>query len=96
MDTITVFVDSDFAVDPVTRKSTPGLVAQVGGHTLKAGSTLQTLTALGVGEGAELQAVVKESQVGLSLRSIYTDSGIPVTVDTKWHFHGKLFDRSFL
>ena len=48
-DKITVFVDSDFAGDPVSRKTTTGLVAQIGNHTVKSGSTLQTLTALRVG-----------------------------------------------
>ena len=43
VDKITVFVDSDFAGDPVSRKSTMGLVAQVGNHIVKSGSTLQTL-----------------------------------------------------
>ena len=33
VDKITVFVDSDFAGDPVSRKSTTGLVAQIGNHT---------------------------------------------------------------
>ena len=33
VDKITVFVDGDFAGDPVSRKSTTGLVAQVGAHT---------------------------------------------------------------
>ena len=56
---ITVFVDSDFAGDPVSRKSTTGLVAQIGNHNLKTGSTLQSLTALRVGE-AEFYAVVRE------------------------------------
>ena len=35
VDKITVFVDSDFAGDPVSRKSTTGLVAQIGNHTVK-------------------------------------------------------------
>ena len=50
VDKITVFVDSDFAGDPVSRKSTTGLVAQIGNDTVKSGSTLQSLTALSVGE----------------------------------------------
>ena len=54
-------MDSDFADDPV-RKSTMGLVAQIGNHTVKFGSTLQNLTALSVGE-AEFYAVVKGGQV---------------------------------
>ena len=67
VNTITVFVDSDFADDPVSSKSPTDLVAQVGSRTLRAGSTLQSLTASSVGE-AEFHAVVKGSQVGLSLR----------------------------
>ena len=61
-------------------KSTTGLVAQVGNHTVKSGSTLQSLTALSVGE-AEFYAVVKGGQVGLSLRSIYQDLGFPMKVE---------------
>ena len=48
--------------------------------TLKSGHTLQSLTALSVGE-AEFYAVVKGSQVGLSLRSIYQGLGIPMKVE---------------
>ena len=66
VDKITVFVDSDFAGDPVSRKSTTGLEAQIGNHTVKSGSALQSLTALSVGE-AEFYTVVKGGQVGLSL-----------------------------
>ena len=65
VDKITVFVDSDFAGDPVSRKSMTGLVAQIGNHAVKCGSTLHSLTALSVGE-AEFYAVVKGGQVGLS------------------------------
>ena len=80
VDKITVFVDSDFAGDPVSRKSTTGLVAQIGNHIVKSGSTLQSLTALSVGE-AEFFAVVKGCQVGLSLRSVYQDLGIPMKIE---------------
>ena len=80
VDKITFFVDSDFAGDPVSKKSTTGLVAQIGNHTVKSGSTLQSLTALSVGE-AEIYAVVKGSQVGLSLRPICQDLGIPMKVE---------------
>ena len=58
VDKIRVFVDNDFAGDPVSRKTTTGLVAQIGNHNVKSGSTLQSLTALSVGE-AEFYAVVK-------------------------------------
>ena len=80
VDKITVFVDSDFVGDPVSRKRTKGFVAQIGNHTVKSGSTLQSLTALSDGE-AEFYAVVKGGQVGRSLRSIYMDLGIPMTVE---------------
>ena len=43
-------------------------------HTVRAGSTLQSLTALSAGEA-------KEDKVGLSLRSIYMDQGIPMKVE---------------
>ena len=80
VDKITVFVDSDLAGGPVSRKSTTGLVAQIGNHTVKSRSTLQSLTALSVAK-AEFYAVVRRGQVGLSLRSIYQDLGIPMKVE---------------
>ena len=61
-------------------KNTTGLVAQIGNHTVKSGSILQSLTAPSVGE-AESYAVLKGCQVGLSLRSIYMDLGIPMKVE---------------
>ena len=70
VDKITVFVDSDFTGEPVSRKSTTGWVGQIGSHTAKSGSTLQSLTAFSVGE-AEFYAVVTGCQVGLSLRSMH-------------------------
>ena len=72
VDKITVFVDSDFAGDAISRKGTTGLVAQIGNHAVISGSTLQSLTALSVGE-VEFYAVVTGGQVGLSLRSTYQD-----------------------
>ena len=77
---ITVFVDIDFGGDPVSRKSTTGLVGQIGNHTVKSGSTRQSLTALSVGE-VEFYAVVKGGQVRLSLRSMYQDLGIPMKIE---------------
>ena len=58
----TVFVDSDFAGGPVSRKTTTRLV------------TLESLTPLSVGE-AECHAAMKAGQVGLSSRSIFHGSG---------------------
>ena len=71
---------AELAGDPVSRKSTTGLVAQIGNYTVKSGSTLQSLTALSVGE-AEFYAVVKGGQVGLALRSKNHDLGIPMKVE---------------
>ena len=79
VDKITVFVHSAFPGDPVSKNRTTGLVAQIGNHTVKSGSTLQSLTALSVGE-AEFSAVLKGSQFGLSLRSMYQGLGIPVKI----------------
>ena len=70
VDKITVLVESDFAGGPVSRKSTTGLVAQIGNHTVKSRSTLQILTAL-----------VRGGQVGLALRSKNQDLGIPMKVE---------------
>ena len=80
VDKISVFVESDFAGDPVSRKSTTGLVPQIGNHTVSSRSTLQSLTVLSVGE-AEIYAVVKGCKDGLFLRSMYQDLGIPVKIE---------------
>ena len=61
VDKITVSVDRDFAGDPVSRKSTTGLVAQIGNHIVKSGSTLQSLTALSAG-GADFYAVLSSGE----------------------------------
>ena len=47
---------------------------------MNSGSTLQSLAVLSVGE-AEFYAVVKRGQVGLSLRSMYQDLGIPMKIE---------------
>ena len=80
VDKITVFVDGDVAGDPVPRKSTTALVAQIGNHTVKSGSTLQSLAALSGGE-AEIYGVVKGCQAGLSLGSTNMDLGFPMKVE---------------
>ena len=47
---------------------------------MKSGSTLQSLTALSVSE-VEFYAVMKEDQVGLSLRYAHVDLGIQMKVE---------------
>ena len=77
---ITVFVDSDFAGEPVSRKSTTRYWWLRSVTTLKSGSTLQSLTAWSVGV-AKFYAVVKDGRVGLFLRSMYQDLGIPMKIE---------------
>ena len=86
-------MDSDFSDDPVSRKSTTGSAAQIGNHTVKSGSTLLSITALCVGE-AEIYAVVKKCQVGLSLNFMYHDLGIPMKIErTKRQLDGEFIDH---
>ena len=70
----------DFEATQSRRKSTTGVVAQFGNHTVKSGSTLQSLTALSVGE-AEFYSAVKGGQVGWSLRSMFQDLGSPMKIE---------------
>ena len=76
----TVFMDSGFAGDPVSRKRATGLVAQIWNYVVKSGSTLQSLKALSVGE-AEFYAPVKGGPVGLSFGAMHMDLGIPTGVE---------------
>ena len=82
VDKTTVFVDSDFAGDPASRKSTAGLVAQISAHTVKSGYTLQLYSAE-LGErrsswtiletclhGSWISSEKLESQITVLLRSI--------------------------
>ena len=70
-----VFVDSDYAADLITRKSTTGLVAMVGLHQLKCPSNLQSLIALSVGE-SEYYAITKGGVVAIDLSQLYQDLGL--------------------
>ena len=61
-------------------KARQGLVAQIGIHTVKSASTLQTVQSA---KEAEFYAVVKGSPVGLILRSMYQDLGIHMKIEIK-------------
>ena len=78
----------------MSRKSTSGVIARVGGHTLKSSSTLQSLTALSVGE-AEFLALVKGAAVGLMMKAVYADLGLDmwVNVQSDSSTAGALTDR---
>ena len=92
VDKISVFVDSDFAGEPVSRESTTGLVAQIGNHTVKSGSTLQSLTALSVGEAEFLRSGGRMSS--WIIPQIYEPrSGDPnENRNTKRQFDGEFFN----
>ena len=68
----------DFAGNPGLEYEHDGIGG--GNHTVKSGSTLQSLKAVNVGK-AEFHAVVKGGQVEPSLRSMYPDLGIPMKIE---------------
>ena len=75
-----VHVDSDYAGDCITRKSTTGLVAMYGSHQLKVSSTLQSLLALSGGE-SEYYAITTGSVVALDIRMLFQDLGLEIEVE---------------
>ena len=85
-------MDSDFAGDPVSRKNTTGLVAQIGNHTVKSGSTLQSLTASSVGE-AEFYAVVKGGQVGPGIYLPRSGNPMKIEIQSDSSTSNSLTDR---
>ena len=72
---IRVSVDSDFAADRKTRRSTTGMVQRLGMHCVKATSNLQASSGLNVGE-TEYYALVHGAVHGLGLQSYLEDWGI--------------------
>ena len=73
------WVDSDHAGDPVTRRSTTGLVVKLGKHVLKTSSTIQEPRGLRSGE-SEYYATVRGASVLLGMRSLLEDLAIGVKV----------------
>ena len=72
---VQVYVDTDWAGCPRTRKSTSGGVVMVGSHALKHWSTTQSSTALSSGE-AEFAGVVRGSGQGLGFQALLSDLGV--------------------
>ena len=72
---IRMSVDSDFAADRRTRKSTTGMVQRLGMHCVKATSNLQASSGLNVGE-TEYYAWVHGAVHGLGMQSYLADWGI--------------------
>ena len=79
VDTLTVFVDTDFAGCHVTRRSTSGGAACRGRHLVKHWSTTQSTVALSSAE-AELTGISKGSAQGLGLQTIAADLGISLSL----------------
>lgn len=80
--TITCMVDSDHASDRVSRKSTTGMVLQLGNHTIKTTSNLQTSVGLNVSE-AEYYALCHGAAHSLGLRSYFADLGLNMNIVIK-------------
>eukprot|EP00971_Amphidinium_carterae_P319485 6349462-Amphidinium_carterae.1 len=65
-------VDSDWAGDPITRRSTTGMVARMGEHLLRHTSTVQSVIGLSSAE-AEFYAITRGACVGLGIQSVLAD-----------------------
>ena len=76
---IRIFVDSDHAGCLLTRRSTTGLVALFGTHTLKSTSKVQTTISLSSGE-SEYYGIVSGCATGLGLQALFADLNLPVSV----------------
>ena len=74
-----VHVDTDFAGCWRTRRSTSGGIARLGSHVLKHWSGTQSTVALSSAE-AELSGICKGSSIGLGLKALCADMGVPVNV----------------
>ena len=69
-----VYVDSDYAGCPRTRKSTSGGCAMLGAHLIKSWSSTQKSLSLSSGE-AELYSIVKGIATGIGMQQYLVDLG---------------------
>jgi len=76
---VAVWVDTDFAGCRKTRKSTSGGIIALGTHILKCWSQTQNVLALSSGE-AEYYGMVKGASMGIGLRSLLLDLGVPLEI----------------
>jgi hypothetical protein len=76
---LTLSVDSDHAADKTTRKSTTGMVMQLGNHTVKNTSNLQSAIGLNVSE-AEYYALCHGAAHGLGMQAFLKDLGLSMQV----------------
>ena len=72
---IIVHVDSDWAGDPVSRRSTTGVILRRGRHLLRHSSTVQNVIGLSSAE-SEYYALTKGGCSGLGLQSHLADWGL--------------------
>ena len=72
---VVIEVDSDFAGDLLTRRSTGGVCAFIGGHLVRAASNLQSTISLSSGE-AEYYACVAGAAAGIGLRAMLAELGL--------------------
>lgn len=80
LDKLMVYVDSEWAVDKCTRKSTSGGIVTWGGAMLKSWSRTQGSIAMSSGE-AELYAAVKAAAEGLGVPALVKDMGFDTRVE---------------
>ena len=74
-----IYVDSDFAACKRTRRSTTGMVVQLGSSTIKASSNMQTSVGLNVSE-CEYYALVHGASHGLGLQAYLKDLGFDFAI----------------
>ena len=74
---VDVYGDSDWAGDPITRKSTSGVVIYYSDNSVKTYSRNQKTLAMSSGE-AELYAIVSGVSEGICVQSILADYGVDV------------------
>ena len=79
VEAIDIYVDTDWAGCPRTRKSTSGGCLLFGRHALKSWSSTQTSVALSSGE-AEFAGVVRGAGIGLGCQGLLRDLGIDAPV----------------
>ena len=77
VDSIDVYVDTDWAGCVKTRKSTCGGAVMLGRHTIKHWSSTTPSVALSSGE-AEFYGVVRGAGQGLGYQSLISDLGLPL------------------
>ena len=77
---ISMYTDSDWAGDRVSRKSTTGGAMIIGGHAIKTWSKDKSVVALSSGE-AELYAANYGAAQALGLKSMAADLGVKLDID---------------